>query len=172
MIAPRRRGGSRRRDFPDRRNRGDGMSTTAISPHISTLRLAPPRRSQPVGGRDDDQSHPPITFAQTTAVAVVAAAPAALANPEWQQPAVVETPAPIVRRRSSSSSHSSHLAKLKPLFVEWFELRPKVRRAYDESSKAAGFRELGMNRTDERQEEAMCRFDEARRRTGYSPLWK
>lgn len=100
----------------------------------------------------------------TLALPVVAAV--ALAEPAIALPAV-----PAVSVVNSDVEQLIALGdQLKPLFVEWLELRPKVHRAYDEALEAAGF--TGFNRTDEQQAEAERRWPQARKQTGYDRLYK
>jgi hypothetical protein len=60
--------------------------------------------------------------------------------------------------------------KLKPLWARYAKLRPVTRRLYEQCSEAAGWDQLGRDRTKAQQEAAMRLFRRAFRTTGYSRM--
>jgi hypothetical protein len=96
---------------------------------------------------------------KSSAVVAVAAAPATALADHAPQPAA-----------APGQSRPELLAlgdQLRLLFPEWLELEPKTKALHEQAMKAAGFYELGMDRTEEQQKAADAKFEKAMSQNGY-----
>lgn len=118
-----------------------------------------------------------IVRAATIAAAVPAAAiplPAPALSAVLPTLAVASPSADIQRPpiaiEQTSPEQLAFAEQLKPLFRQYYELRPKHYAAYQAAFDVGGFSELGMNRTENQQKEADARFEKAAKENGYYRL--